>query len=138
MKAVTIYEPHALLVAILAKRFETRIWTPNLVLPCPIAIHAAQTTGYLQITYNEPFRSVLKAAGIRSPKDIPLGCILCTANLIKVWKVEELRNDLSHEERAFGDYSDGRFAWEFANVQAFTKPIPVRGNQGLWEWRQTP
>ncbi|WP_110932205.1 hypothetical protein [Paenibacillus bouchesdurhonensis] len=39
-------------------------------------------------------------------------------------------------EYTFGDYSDGRYAWEMTNVQRMEKPVPVKGMQGLWNWEE--
>jgi hypothetical protein len=37
-------------------------------------------------------------------------------------------------EILFGDYTPGRFAWEFANMRMLPEPIPAKGAQGLWNW----
>jgi hypothetical protein len=37
-------------------------------------------------------------------------------------------------ERAFGDYTPGRYAWILADVVPLEEPVPARGRQGLWEW----
>lgn len=34
-----------------------------------------------------------------------------------------------------GDYSIGRWVWQFGGREALDPPVPVRGAQGLWEWR---
>jgi hypothetical protein len=39
---------------------------------------------------------------------------------------------LSEQERIFGDYSPGRFAWILQDIQRLEKPIPYRGAQGLF------
>jgi len=44
--------------------------------------------------------------------------------------------DASDQEVSFGDWTPGRFAWEFADVKAIT-PVRVGGRQGLWDWRRT-
>jgi hypothetical protein len=44
--------------------------------------------------------------------------------------------DLTDQERAFGDYTPGRFAWLLSNVRALPTPIPARGALGLWEWSE--
>lgn len=36
-------------------------------------------------------------------------------------------------ELALGDWTPGRYAWEFADMKPIA-PIPVKGKQGLWEW----
>lgn len=33
----------------------------------------------------------------------------------------------------YGDWQDGRWAWELANVERFDRPIPCKGKQGVWE-----
>jgi hypothetical protein len=44
---------------------------------------------------------------------------------------------LDDQERYFGDYSPGRWAWLLADVVALEQPIPVKGAQGLWNWAWT-
>ena len=36
-------------------------------------------------------------------------------------------------ELAFGDYSQGRYAWILDNIQAI-KPVPAKGMQRIWNW----
>ncbi len=38
------------------------------------------------------------------------------------------------KERAFGDWSPGRFGWILRNPVLFDKPIPAKGAQGFWNW----
>jgi hypothetical protein len=38
---------------------------------------------------------------------------------------------LTDQERAFGDYSPGRFAWFLSDVRPLRTPLPYRGAQGL-------
>jgi hypothetical protein len=39
-------------------------------------------------------------------------------------------------EHAFGDFSEGRFAWMFGDIKQLDAPIPARGALGLWEWAE--
>ncbi len=41
---------------------------------------------------------------------------------------------MTDQERAFGDYSPGRYAWLLADVRALPEPIPAKGALGLWTW----
>jgi hypothetical protein len=41
---------------------------------------------------------------------------------------------LTLEEKAFGDYSAGRFAWLLEDPVPFDEPVPVKGSLGLWEF----
>lgn len=40
------------------------------------------------------------------------------------------------DERDLGDFTLGRYAWEFSDMVQIAPPIPVRGAQGLWEWSE--
>ena len=41
---------------------------------------------------------------------------------------------ITAQEKAFGDYADGRYAWAFEDSEMFIKPIPFKGALGLWEF----
>lgn len=41
---------------------------------------------------------------------------------------------LTPQERAFGDYTPGRFAWLLGNIKALPEPIPCKGKLGLWNY----
>ncbi len=161
MKALTLTQPWATLVAIGAKRVETRSWYTGY--RGPLAIHAAKSfppEAVLQF-WEPEFYGVLSRAGYRQPRDLPLGAIIAQCHLAKVIPTSreptgpellhrnqdmfgerpnvrhlqrlELLDGLSEQERAFGDYSEGRWAWFLEDVQQL-EPVPVRGALGLWDW----
>ena len=140
MKALTIWQPWATLIAEEIKHYETRSWSTGY--RGPIAIHAAkrwthhEVTTMLQLARRFPIvGSALAYDGeIHTP---PLGAIVCIGVLVAVHKSEEIRDSLPAVERALGDYRDRRFAWEIAEIQLpIQGPIPAKGQQGLWEWQQ--
>jgi ASCH domain. len=148
MKAVTLTQPWAQLVAIGGKKIETRSWNTNY--RGPLAIHAAAgkyVDDYLLMKI-EPFYSALRKAGIESRMQIPLGGIVATCELIATHRVDEMdwipgkRGwskgsyfwEASEQEKAFGDYSIGRYMWFLANIQLLPEPIPAKGALGLWEF----
>lgn len=47
---------------------------------------------------------------------------------------EERGIDVS-DQRPYGDFRPGRFAWALDNVQRLEEPVPAKGAQGLWEWK---
>jgi hypothetical protein len=55
--------------------------------------------------------------------------------LVEIFPVEVVAGRINVWERAFGDYGEGRFAWQLANPRPFPQPIPVRGRQGLWYFK---
>ena len=62
------------------------------------------------------------------------GAVIGTATIGRVLTSSEAIKVISPKERALGDYSPRRYAWELTDVEMFKKPIPARGQQGLWEW----
>ena len=41
----------------------------------------------------------------------------------------------TEQELLFGDWTPGRYAWEFANMTMLPEPIPAKGMQRLWRWK---
>jgi hypothetical protein len=130
IKALSLTQPWATLVAIGAKKIETRSWqTPY---RGRLAIHASQRMGKepIRLLFEEPFRSVLSAAGYRPSGQLPLGVVVATCTLVTCCRVEILT--LTEQERAFGDYSPGRWAWILEDVRPLGTPISMKGALGLW------
>jgi hypothetical protein len=140
MKALTLTQPWATLVAIGAKKVETRSWSTNY--RGLLAIHAAKGFPELaqQVCFTEPFRSVLlhqSSARIiwnRQTKssDFPLGQVIAIAQLVNVIAVEKYL--AVGQEAAFGDYSAGRFAWILKDLKILETPVSAKGSLGLWNW----
>lgn len=131
MKALTLTQPWASLVALGHKRVETRSWSTNY--RGPLAIHAAK--GFPASARN--FASQECALGrlsVISP--LPLGAIIATAQLVDVQLTQDAALVISGLERHLGDYSRGRFAWFLDDVKALDEWILAKGALGLWEWEQ--
>jgi hypothetical protein len=47
---------------------------------------------------------------------------------------DEMMNKLTMEEKAFGDYTAGRFAWILQDPVAFKTLLGARGSLTLWEF----
>jgi hypothetical protein len=144
MKALTLTQPWATLVAIGAKRIETRSWSTKY--RGPLAIHAAK--GFpkwaREFTMKPVCYQAVKGHGIGSPDGYPTGVVLATCDLVDCLPTEatccipgvfddfpELNTPL---EREFGDYSAGRYGWVLENVRQLQVPVPAKGSLGLWEW----
>lgn len=135
MKAISLWQPWASLVADGAKLIETRHWpAPARLAGERIAIHAAKTRAHLFLVGDEPFRSALGPW----PREIPLGVIVATAELIACELITadlraEVRSELGAAELVFGDFTDGRYAWHLGRVRPLAEPIPTVGRQGFFD-----
>jgi len=148
MKALTLTQPWATLVAIGAKRIETRSWVTSY--RGPLAIHAAKgfPKDARSFSVNPMCYEAIKnhltswPSWMRSHIAYPLGAVLATCQLVACVHVETLTNTtkreiyLTAQERAFGNYDPGRYAWVLDNVQQLAQPIPAKGALGLWEWKE--
>ena len=135
MKALTLWQPWASLVAIEAKKIETRSWYTSY--RGPLAIHAAKTKKSLGLFMEDPFLDALVSAGYMLTT-LPFGVIVATCNLTSVIRITDTNaSRLSSNEISFGDYTPGRFAWMLDDIEPFESPVPVRGHQGLWNWKPT-
>jgi hypothetical protein len=52
------------------------------------------------------------------------------------WRQPTVAADMT-DQRPWGDFSPGRFAWLLDDVRKLDEPIPARGRQGLWEWDES-
>lgn len=153
MRCLTLTQPFATLVAIGVKPVETRGWFTRY--RGPLAIHAAAglapiggKRGYQQLCSQEPFRRVLTAYYNRYKRTtrsvlelanwMPLGAILATCMLADCLPTAQVRDGLDADVRAFGDFSDGRFALILTDIKQLPTPIPAKGMYGLWEWTPPP
>ena len=98
-------------------------------------IHASMGKVGALLASELPFSKYINNFG-----QLPFGAIIGKVVLTEVVRVEELSlpdaaiNQLTLEERAFGDYTKGRFAWFFEEPIQYIRPVPIRGTLGLWEY----
>jgi hypothetical protein len=129
MKAITILQPWASLIACGAKQIETRSWKTSY--RGPLAIHAAKAIPNINLftpkvekalwNQNTPFGKVIAIAEL-------IDCQEMTMDKIVLW-----RDVYGKDEIIFGDFTPGRYAWILSNIQAI-KPVPAKGMQRIWNW----
>jgi hypothetical protein len=118
------------------KRIETRSWSTEY--RGEVAIHASAGTGSCRITHE--VEALFKRAGMELPSgwpmtaaEYPLGKIVAVGRLIDVSEMTvDIINRVSDREKAFGEWSPGRFAWVVTSVRR-VDPIPWKGSLGLWK-----
>lgn len=134
MKAISLWQPWATLIAIGVKQYETRSWATSY--RGLLAIHAAKRPVKVEeITFEISLGLI--AAGIRDPYSVPLGAILCIVRLVDVVTTESLMDIegfFDTDEYCYGNYDDNRYAWKMEVVKIAPEPISVKGAKGLWTW----
>jgi len=143
LRAVTLYQPYAQLIAWSAKRVETRSWKTNH--RGLLAIHAGADQRYVQNADVMQGRILDAFTDHRTnPLHVPFGAVVAVARVIDCVPAEDLEWRLGHEysdeylptvmarEQAMGDLGPGRFGWILDQVKPLRKPVPVSGRQMLW------
>jgi hypothetical protein len=157
MKALSLWQPWASLIALKEKKIETRSWkAPDYLIGHRIAIHATKS---MPVWVRALLRGFAKLLGIKKYEGSwlyylaagvgPFGKVVATAKLVDCSKVIEesayppgesvlLENGMyvRGNELSFGDYAIGRYAWILEDIQPLKEPVPARGMQGLWEWKE--
>ena len=133
MKAISLLQPWAALVVMGGKKIETRNWATKH--RGTILIHASQGKVGSIFASEPPFKKYIPHF-----KKLPFGALIGEATITDVIRIEDLEmpdeliNHLTMEEKAFGDYSKGRYAWILEDHKQFDKPIPARGTLSIWEY----
>lgn len=142
MKAITLWQPWASLVAGGVKTVETRSWRTSY--RGPLAIHAAKRTAA---------SDDMKRLGVGDPDGMmPYGQVVAVAVLVGCvptsailwvtaaelegadWATGNDRAAIGWRQRAYGDFGPGRWAWLLAEVSRLAVPVAAAGRQQLWEW----
>lgn len=136
MMALTLNDPHAMLVAVGAKGIETRGWRyPSYAHGQRIAIHSAKAIRPEDVeAFHRPviYRALL-AAGFDHFDALPRGCVVATVELSACVKAEEVVVERAQDdELEFGDYRPGRWGWLLKDPRRLATPVPCRGFQKLW------
>lgn len=122
MKAVSLHQPWAILLAAGVKRIETRSWPTRH--RGQLAIHA---------TKQQPWPGY--ALSMAERLDLPLerGAVVGVVDVADCVPADELElSACDYVERNLGDYSPGRYAWTCLRPGRLTSPVPCRGRQGIW------
>jgi activating signal cointegrator 1 len=140
MKALSVMQPWATLIALGAKHIETRSWATSH--RGQLAIHASSRINReALLSLREPLiQEALTAGGYRegngpasNPFGLPLGAVIAVVTLVEVRPIAP--HAVPEEpERSFGDYTPGRFAWLIRDVRGLPEPVAAKGALGLWNW----
>lgn len=133
MKAITLHQPWASLIAEGFKTVETRSWSTDH--RGPIAIHAGKTMWTAHIFEATTVGLVVEGWSFGRADiwhcTLPLGAIVATAVLSDVVPAAQAAADWPGQRR-WGDLSPSRWGWILTDVVALSDPIEVAGRQRLW------
>lgn len=117
MKALTLWQPWASLIADGRKMIETRPRPWYYV--GPVAIHAGQYVdreACLRFGYD--------------PDTIPRGAVLC---VVTKTGCVQFPSPYAPPD-AYGNFDAGRYGYLLRDVRRLPAPVPAKGKQGYWDW----
>jgi hypothetical protein len=142
MKALSMWQPWASLVAMGEKRIESREWSTKY--RGELAIHATAKLPprWLGASRHQEDFLIELADVLHCRRDsvysamrlLPYGAVICVVKLVDIKPASEVREILCQRELIFGNYADGRYAWFFEPVVTFNPAVPAKGNRLLWNW----
>lgn len=151
IKALTIWQPYCQFLVRGIKHFETRTWATKY--RGPVAIHAAARPAFKGVI--DSLRTLVKKASL--PKALrqivyndgivpvesidlyPRGSVVAIGRLVACHQITpKFLNKVSPIERILGNWHLGDYAWEFEDIIEIPQPIPAKGQQGLWTWKDAP
>lgn len=148
MKALSLWQPHVLAIALGLKPWETRDWPTNY--RGPLALHAAKRkwcdAGDWHIDAVRRLRRKLCPSMAESISDqasyslvnlhLRYGAVICIADVTDCVSTSKLRGRIPRDHEFWGDFSEGergRFAFKLENVRVLDPPLPWRGQQGFFD-----
>jgi len=145
MKALTLWEPYATLIAAGFKEVETRGWYTSY--RGELAIHAGKSKAVGEDMSRITF--ALAHHGFELP-ELVYGAVLCVVRLVACVptalvevSAPKLRPAFAPKrgwefERQFGNYDAGRWAWILTGLRCYHPPVPANGSRKLWDFTPPP
>ncbi len=125
MKAISVHPLYAWAIAHGLKRVENR--SRRILHRGPLAICATAGRGRRARRADAECRQILARLGIEPPadEDVPRGALVAIVNLVGCEQTGGLFADDN-------PWATGPYCWHLANARPLTKPLPIRGRQGIF------
>lgn len=147
MRALTVYQPHAMMLAIGLRTIETRGWpTPY---RGPILIHAAKRWNSniaedcrvagnqlrrqydtLKLTESQMQLTESQMQLADTPWGETRGCVLAVATISDCIPIPEPCG--TEFDRSWGGFGPGRYGFVLTDLKTLSKPVAAVGEQQLW------
>jgi len=120
MKALTVCQPYAELIARLEKPIENRTWYTSY--RGPLVIQAGVSKAWMDDA---------GVYGIDDDQVLPFGAVVAVSQLVACLDIQKPWPDrFSRLQRH--EHANGRWCWILEDVRRLAVPIPCGGARGLW------
>ena len=130
MRALTVHQPWAYLIAEEAKRIENRTWG-RLDFKGPLFVHAGKSRESMFSLHDLPSPALRKVKaigkeGLARGRELAFGAIVAVAGRVECVRIE----DLFQADRF--PFANGPWCWVLSDVHRLEVPVEAKGAQGLW------
>jgi hypothetical protein len=136
MKVLSIWNPYALLLVGGFKLNETRPYAcPPAIVGTRLYIASTKVITPAQRTLfaNEKFQEYYRETGLPDKLEgMANGFLIGSVLIHSSDPYDEEIDDPTEEEMLYGDYGPGRHVWRTRDPEMLDEPVPVRGQQGIW------
>lgn len=147
MKAISLWEPWASLIRTGAKTIETRSWSTHyrgelLICAAKGGLPRCEVQDYLSLRgFQDGLFPLLgqNALPVEAGRQqvtvdhLLFGKAVAIVELVDCRPTVDLSDDEIGNDRPFGDFTPGRFAWFLKMVRNDFKPFHITGSQGFFE-----
>lgn len=146
MRAISLWEPWASLIRTGAKTIETRSWStpyrgPLLICAAKGGLPRKEVAGWLSLWEFQHGLAPLLGKDDPSVAERPsitvdhllFGKAVAIVELVDCRPTVDLSDEEIGNDRPFGDFTPGRFAWFLKMVRNDFVPFPITGSQGFFE-----
>ena len=146
MKVISLLQPWASLVAVGAKKIETRSWKTEyrgeLYIHASLGWEPDQRVllsvwgfqGGLAPLVGKPLDLTGSTWSGVKEEHLPRGFIIAKCNLVDCIPTDNLTQAQIGTDWPFGEFGLGRFGWILEDSELLPEPIPAKGRLGLWEF----
>jgi hypothetical protein len=136
IKAISLWEPWATLIAAGIKTYETRGWYTNWrgeLLICATKKKTGEQRQQYSKILSELKGEKVDIDGFPCFENLSFGHAIAVVNLSDCLKMtDDVIQETPRKEIITGDWSTGRFAWKLENIRPLNSRIPVLGKQGFF------
>lgn len=121
IRALTVKQPWATLIASGVKDVENRTWVPSRFAG-PVLIHAAATVDKTAYSHEHVGKALFEAVG---NDELPTGAVIAIAGTVRPH-----RDGIGGHCYPLGE--DDCWHWVLSDVRRLPRPVPAKGRLGLW------
>ena len=147
IRAMSLWQPWATLVALGVKRLETRTWLPpSDLFGGRLLICAGINDSILKLFDREDCPEEYEPLKRAVRRSLPMGDTFAGSSCLPLGRAVAIVTvdgafsapralEEQPDQAALGDFRDGRFAWFFSDVEALKVPFRVTGKQRIFNAR---